>query len=109
MNGAIEFHVNSRSDTLTSSLSDSQADDSSISHARLPQEFADLIPRLQQLDVRFSDRPAEEDQIDVRMLLTPREEPDEIGRFSGYRVLEYLCQVAWASYFEPKIRTRSES
>lgn len=74
---------------------------------QLPGPIADLIPRLQQLDVRFTEDVGAPDSIDVRILLSAAVEPDEIGRFAGYRVLKYLGQGGMGIVFaaeDPQLR-----
>lgn len=73
----------------------------------LPASIAELIPRLQQLDVRFTEDTGEPNGIDVRILLSAAVEADEIGRFAGYRVLKYLGQGGMGIVFaaeDPHLR-----
>ena len=83
------------SDELNTALSSATAVDS-----QLPDNVKQVIPRLQQLDVRFTTKPQQPDDVDVRVLLAPAEEEDEIGRFGGYRVLTYLGQGGMGLVFE---------
>lgn len=78
-------------DDLINSLRASDETDAELESITLSADVEELIPRLQQLDVRFTDD-GNKDGIDVRMLLSPAKQPDEIGRFAGFRVLEYLGQ-----------------
>ncbi len=83
-------------DRLTESL---RAKDTVVDDAD-GDDVGDLIHRLRRLDLRFTADDDDAPGIDVRSLLQPPEEPDEIGRFGGHRVLEFLGQGGMGIVFK---------